>query len=182
MKPADETLLQTPYFKVVLENGYFIIKEPQAVNGVVAVPTLADGRLMLAHLKRRAIGGMSLEFPRGAIDPGESPRDAAVRELLEETGWQAREVKDLGLLHSNTSLIASAVAVCQVLIDDQTAGDTDGEVDELLWVTRQELMRLIASGKITDGHTLSAAMLLLASESVQEPVHDRASDARGSHL
>jgi ADP-ribose pyrophosphatase len=166
MKPVTETqcLLETPYFKVVRENGYFIIREAQAINGVVAVPTLADGRLMLVELKRRAIGGQSIEFPRGAIDAGESACDAAARELLEETGWRACEVKELGLLHSNTSLIASAVAVCQVLIDEQSAAETDGEVDHVLWVSRQELMGLIAGGKISDGHTLSAAMLLLASE------------------
>ena len=165
--PTDnQCLLQTPYFKVVREQGYFIIKEPQAVNGVVAVPTLADGRLMLVNLRRRAIGGQSIEFPRGSIDAGERAVDAAARELLEETGWQASHVRELGLLHSNTSLIASAVAVCQVEIAEQQAATTDGEVDDLLWVSRQELMRMIAAGRITDGHTLSAAMMLLASESV----------------
>lgn len=160
----NQCLLETPYFKVVREQGYFIIKEARAVNGVVAVPTLADGRLMLVNLKRRAIGGQSIEFPRGAIDAGESAVDAAARELLEETGWQASHVRELGLLHSNTSLIASAVAVCQVQIAEQQAATTDGEVDNLLWVSRQELLTMIATGQITDGHTLSAAMLL-ASES-----------------
>ncbi|QLL15766.1 NUDIX hydrolase [Pseudomonas chlororaphis] len=161
----NQCLLDTPYFKVVREQGYFIIKEPRAVNGVVAVPTLTDGRLMLVNLKRRAIGGQSIEFPRGAIDAGESAVDAAARELLEETGWQASHVRELGLLHSNTSLIASAVAVCQVQIVEQQAATTDGEVDNLLWVSHQELMTMIATGQITDGHTLSAAMMLLASES-----------------
>ncbi|MDK1398173.1 NUDIX hydrolase [Pseudomonas protegens] len=163
--PDTQCLLETPYFKVVRENGYFIIKEAQAVNGVVVVPTLADGRLMLVNLRRRAIGGQSIEFPRGAIDAGESACDAAARELLEETGWQASEVRQLGLLHSNTSLIASAVAVCQVQIAEQQAAATDGEVDHVLWASRQELLAMIAAGQITDGHTLSAAMMLLASES-----------------
>ncbi|ERO60712.1 MULTISPECIES: NUDIX hydrolase [Pseudomonas] len=162
--PDNQCLLETPYFRVVREQGYFIIKEAQAVNGVVAIPTLADGRLMLADLRRRAIGGQSIEFPRGAIDAGESPCDAAARELLEETGWQASQVRQLGLLHSNTSLIASAVAVCQVEIAEQQAGATDGEVDKVLWVSRQELLAMIAAGRITDGHTLSAAMMLLAHE------------------
>ncbi|TVT79091.1 NUDIX hydrolase [Pseudomonas sp. H3(2019)] len=166
MKPVTESqcLLETPYFNVVRENGYFIIKEAHAINGVVAVPTLEDGRLMLVNLKRRAIGGMSIEFPRGAIDENETASDAAARELLEETGWQALKVKELGLLHSNTSLIASAVAVCQVYLDTQATDATDGEVDDLLFITRQELMAMITAGQITDGHTLSAAMMLIASE------------------
>ncbi|MEF9673943.1 NUDIX hydrolase [Pseudomonas sp. PCH446] len=47
------------------------------------------------------------------MDRGETAGDAAARELLEETGWPALKVTELGLLHSNTSLIASAVAVCR---------------------------------------------------------------------
>jgi len=74
-------------------------------------------------------------------------------------------VRQLGLLHSNTSLIASAVAVCQVQVTEQQSAATDGEVDHVLWVSRQELLAMIAAGRITDAHTLSAAMMLLAAES-----------------
>lgn len=163
MKPDTESecLLHTPYFDVVKQGSYFIVKERQAINGVVAIPVMPDGRLMLAVLQRRAIGAQSIEF-RGAIDPGETARDAAARELQEETGWPARHVTELGLLHSNTSLIASAVAVCRVDIEGEASDSTDGEVDKVLFVTRQELMTMIAEGRITDGHTLSAAMMLVA--------------------
>lgn len=164
MQPDTESecLLHTPYFDVVKQGGYFIVKEHQAINGVVTIPILPDGRLMLAELRRRAIGGQSIEFPRGAIDPGETVHDAAARELLEETGWPARNVTQLGLLHSNTSLIACAVAVCRVEIDGEAIAGTDGEVDRVLFVSQQELMAMIAAGRITDGHTLSAAMMLVA--------------------
>ena len=57
------------------------------------------------------------------------------------------------------------MAVCQVEIADQQSAATDGEVDHVLWVSRQELLAMIAAGQITDGHTLSAAMMLLAAES-----------------
>ncbi|MBV6749900.1 NUDIX hydrolase [Pseudomonas chlororaphis] len=164
MKPDTESecLLHTPYFDVVKERGYFIVKEAQAINGVVTVPILPDGRLMLAVLQRRAIGAQSIEFPRGAIDRGETVSDAAARELLEETGWPALKVTELGLLHSNTSLIACAVAVCRVDIDGDAVEGTDGEVDSVLFVSLSELKAMIAAGKITDGHTLSAAMMLIA--------------------
>ncbi len=164
MKPDTESecLLHTPYFDVVKERGYFIVKEAQAINGVVAVPILPDGRLMLAVLQRRAIGAQSIEFPRGAIDRGETASDAAARELQEETGWPALKVTELGLLHSNTSLIASAVSVCRVDIDGKAVDSTDGEVDSVLFVTLAQLTAMIAAGEITDGHTLSATMLLIA--------------------
>ncbi|MEF9673942.1 hypothetical protein QNM99_24640 [Pseudomonas sp. PCH446] len=78
MKPDTESecLLHTPYFDVVKERGYFVIKEAQAINGVVAVPVLPDGRLMLAVLRRRAIGAQSIEFPVApstAVKPPATP-------------------------------------------------------------------------------------------------------------
>ncbi|MDF9779289.1 NUDIX hydrolase [Pseudomonas baetica] len=161
---ASQLLLETPYFNVVNENGYYFIKEAHAINGVVVVPQLVDGRVMLGRLRRRAIGGTSIEFPRGAIDAGESACCAGARELLEETGWQALEIKELGVLHSNTSLIASSVAVCLASLSTKSAEETDGELDNIFFVTRQELMSLIATGQITDGHTLSAAMMMFAHE------------------
>lgn len=161
---ASRLLLETPYFNVVNENGYFIIKEARALNGVVVVPQLDDGRVMLARLRRRAIGGTSIEFPRGAIDAQETACAAGARELLEETGWQPLEIRKLGVLHSNTSLIASSVAVCLANLGTRSTEETDGEVNDMFFVTRQELMTLIATGQITDGHTLSAAMMVIARE------------------
>lgn len=161
MSNESKCLLETPYFNVVQEGGYYIVKEPKAINGVVVIPTLPDGRLMLVELNRRAIGGMSIEFPRGAIDEGETPSDAAARELLEETGWEAAWIKELGLLHSNTSLIASAVSVCAVYAKTQVTDITDGEIEKAIFVTLSELQVMISAGRITDGHTLSAAMMYM---------------------
>jgi ADP-ribose pyrophosphatase len=157
-----QCLLETPYFRVVNEGGYYIIKEAKQINGVVVIPMLPDGRLMLAELQRRAIGGKSLEFPRGAIDAGEAAVEAAGRELLEETGWGVSKIEQLGILHSNTSLIASAVSVCLVHTDGPVTDVTDGEVDNLIFVSLTDLKAMVVAGKITDGHTLSAAMMLMA--------------------
>lgn len=156
-----ETLLQTPYFAVVREAGYFMIHERARENGVIIVAERDDGRFLLAHLQRRAIGGSSQEFPRGAIDAGETAVEAAVRELLEETGYRSREVCLIGRVHSNTSLLSSHVAVAHIRVDSQASAstDTDGEVDSMEWLSLDELDERIAEGLITDGHTLSALTL-----------------------
>lgn len=69
----------------VLEEFHLLESRPWAA--VVALDT--EGRLVLVDQYRRGFGGVSRELPAGVIDPGESPLQAARRELLEETGHQA---------------------------------------------------------------------------------------------
>lgn len=167
-QPVITTLLSTRFFDVIDVNdgtrpegeGYKIIKEPKPINGVVVVPVLPDGRVVLASLMRRAIGRMSIEFPRGKIDDGETAVQAAVRELLEETGMVALNTTEIGKLHSNTSLLASAVSVCIVEVSGDVSGETDGEVDNIMIKSIKDVQHMILRGEITDGHTLSALTLL----------------------
>lgn len=160
-EPVIKTLLKTNYFDVIEVDGYKIVREPQPVNGVVVIPVLPDGRVILASLKRRAIGAMSIEFPRGKIDAGETAAEAAIRELREETSMEALKVKELGKVHSNTSLLSSCVSICVASVTGEVEGDTDGEVDHTMIKTMEELQDMIANGEITDGHTLSALMMLI---------------------
>lgn len=68
------------------------------------VPLTDDGHIVLIRQHRFGIDGPSLEIPGGLVDPGESPLEAARRELREETGWDAHEVTPLGVVHPNPAL------------------------------------------------------------------------------
>lgn len=60
------------------------------------VPLLPDGRVMLVRQYRYAIDAVTLEVPAGAVDPGETPLEAAQRELSEETALRAGSIESLG--------------------------------------------------------------------------------------
>jgi len=145
-----------------LRDGYHVIKEPRPVNGVVILPILPSGDLLLARVYRRPIEAYSFEFPRGASDPGESLQETAARELLEETGYTAASIELLGYLHSNASLLSSSVGVCRVLIDGEGQSGTDGEASSLHHVSVSQLLAMVRNGEITDGHTLSAVMMAIS--------------------
>jgi len=153
-------LYATPFFKVVQDVKYFVIHERATENGVVVAAQREDGRFLLARLFRQAIGGFSLEFPRGAIDAGESAIEAGRREAMEETSFFCKGVMHLGRMHSNTSLLHSHVVLVHAEVDTTMQMATDGEVESIQWVTRSELDHLILSGVITDSHTLAAYLKL----------------------
>jgi 8-oxo-dGTP pyrophosphatase MutT (NUDIX family) len=60
------------------------------------LPVTRTGHVVFVRQYRHALGRVTLELPAGAIGPGETPRDAAVRELAEEAGLAAGHVEDLG--------------------------------------------------------------------------------------
>ncbi len=53
---------------------------------------------------RHGTGEVTLEFPGGMVDEGETPERAAGREMLEETGYDAREVVVLGRTRPNPAI------------------------------------------------------------------------------
>lgn len=65
------------------------------------VPLLPDGRVVLVRQYRYAIDAITLEVPAGAVDPGEDPRDSALRELSEEAALRSSSVEPLGTFRTS---------------------------------------------------------------------------------
>jgi 8-oxo-dGTP pyrophosphatase MutT (NUDIX family) len=78
-----------------------------APDWITVVPLTNDGEVLLLRQYRFGIEGFTLEVPGGMCDPGESPLEAARRELREETGCTARELIELGWVHPNPALQAN---------------------------------------------------------------------------
>jgi ADP-ribose pyrophosphatase len=78
--------------EVALPDGSEATREYIAHPGAVAViPLLDDGRMVMVRQYRYPIARTIIEFPAGKLDAGESTLECARRELLEETGYRARE-------------------------------------------------------------------------------------------
>ncbi|MBS1914517.1 MAG: NUDIX domain-containing protein [Bacteroidetes bacterium] len=107
------------------------------VPSVAAVIHDAAGRLLL---QRRASDG-NWSLPAGAIDPGERPADAVVREVREETGLNVLPVSILGVfggerfrhVYGNGDEVEYLVVLFRCEITGGDPGGEDGETLELAW-------------------------------------------------
>lgn len=80
--------------EVVLPDGSHSIREVVHHPGAVAIlPVQDDGRVVLVQQYRHAVRRMLLEVPAGTREPHETPEACAARELEEETGYRATEMR-----------------------------------------------------------------------------------------
>ncbi|MBB4844942.1 ADP-ribose pyrophosphatase [Paucibacter oligotrophus] len=134
------------------------IRHPGAV---MIVPLLDDGRLLLERQFRYPMGRVMLEFPAGKLDAGEAALHCAQRELLEETGYQAREWAHAGVLHNAIAYSDEGIEIffARGLKPGQQALD-EGEFLDLVTHSVGELDQLAAQGQLTDAKTLIGLLWL----------------------
>src|SRR6266542_1964870 len=79
----------------------------EMLNGSCVLPLDEHGYVHLVREYKYALGAESLEVVSGSIEPGESPEQAARRELEEELGLTARQWSAYGRIDPFTSVVAS---------------------------------------------------------------------------
>jgi ADP-ribose pyrophosphatase len=147
---------------VRLPDGSAATREYVVHPGAVAiVPLLDDGRLVLERQFRYPVGKVLLEIPAGKIDPGESVLACAQRELLEETGYQAREWARAGVVHNAAAYSTEGIEIWFARgLSAGTQRLDVGEFIELCLMTEAELERRAATGELSDVKTLIGLMWL----------------------
>lgn len=132
----------------------------QHQGAAAVVPVREDGKLLMVRQYRNALDRYTLEIPAGGLNGADEPtREAAARELEEETGYVAGKLEWL-------ITVRTTVAFCNEKIDiylatDLTRGHQHLDEDEFINVeawTVQELCDKILSGEIEDSKTIAAVM------------------------
>lgn len=136
--------VQLPSGSVVPE--WFVLEFPDWIN-VIAIT--ADGRFVMEDQYRHALGQTGFELVAGVVDPGETPLEAAQRELLEETGFGGGKWVHFMTVSPNptnhTNLCHTFLATDVVQVGEQaTEATEDINVDIF---TREEVLQLLADGQ-----------------------------------
>jgi len=147
---------------VRLPDGSQATREYVVHPGAVAiVPLLDDGRLVLERQFRYPVGKVLLEIPAGKIDPGEDTLACARRELLEETGYHAREWARAGVVHNAAAYSTEGIEIWFARGLSAGIQRLDvGEFLELCLLSEAELEQCAASGELSDVKTLIGLLWL----------------------
>ena len=128
--------------------GDFVtLHSPDWVN---VVPVTREGRVVLIKQWRHGSQDWAVEIPGGLVDPGETPAQAAARELAEETGYSAPELTFLGKVNPNPALFDNDCYTYLALDASQEAEPQPeaGEVIEVFTVEPEQLPAMVASGEV----------------------------------
>ncbi|MFO0973036.1 MAG: NUDIX hydrolase [Phycisphaerae bacterium] len=156
-----ETLLSCAKFKVVSRDvrtrdgrtvRRAVIEHPGAV---VILPLLDDGRIVLVRVFRHTLERELLELPAGTLDrPGEPPRDAAWRELAEETGYRADHLREIGALYPSPGVMTELIrAYLATGLHSAPAALEETEQIEVECVEPDQALAWIDNGEISDAKT-----------------------------
>lgn len=151
--PAFE--IERRYFED--DNNFKLDRDVVLHSGaVVILPINAEGQILMLKQYRHAISDFLYELPAGTLEKGEEPLCCAKREIREETGFSAENMRSLGTLYP-------APGFCNELqhgffateLQNDPLPQDDDEYIEVAPMTYKEVLDKIKRSEILDAKTIS---------------------------
>jgi len=162
---SSTTIYEGPVFgirrdEVIEPSGVRATREVITHPGsVVVLPVLPDGRILLIQQYRHATRQYLWELVAGRMDPGETPKVAAARELIEETGYRAKRFQVFLDVFPTPGFLEERMFI--LVAEGLTAGEAEPEEDEKIIsraYNRKQLEEMIRGGKLRDAKTIAAIL------------------------
>jgi 8-oxo-dGTP pyrophosphatase MutT (NUDIX family) len=121
-----------------------------------------DREAVLIKQYRHGVQDVLWEIPGGIVEDDENPAEGVKRELLEETGYKASEIIQVGKFYPNPALQTNTM-YCFLALDAEKAGEQrleDGEQIEVHLVSLDEVLAMAKRGEFS--HALQVAVLFYA--------------------
>lgn len=143
--------------EVVLDDGTNAYREVVLHNGGVCIGLKDnDGYYYMVRQYRYALGKEMLEFPAGKIEKDELPDDAIVREVQEETGYTAKNIKKLGRMIPTCGYCSEVIYLYHGQVDNYVGQHFDeDERLNLEKYTFAKIKEMIKTGVINDSKTIA---------------------------
>lgn len=149
--------------KVLCPNGMESYREVVLHNGGACVLGITnDEKVFLIEQFRYAYNEVLYELPAGKLEASEDPKDAAIREFEEETGYKSNKMEFLGIDYPTCGY--SNEKIYLYYTDDFVETHTNFDEGEMILLHRvpiKDVLDMIKQGKIKDGKTINAVMLYL---------------------
>ena len=167
---AQQTVAQSKIFSIEsldlrfsngVERTYERMK-PSGRNAVMMVPITEHGDILLVREYAAGTERYELGFPKGLIDPGEQPNEAAVRELKEEIGFGANKLTPLKEVILAPSYFSSKMTlfIAEELYPEKLEGDEPEPLDIVRWPLAQA-EELLTHLDFCEARSITALLLAL---------------------
>jgi len=138
-----------------IQHDFYVIESEDWIN---VIPLIADNHVVMIRQYRHGARKVTLEIPGGLVDPGDTPEEAAVRELLEETGYQAQTLVQIGVVNPNPALFNNR---CYTFIAQNVKKIRDPMPDqaediEVVLTPLSDIPKLIQTGEIDHAMVITA--------------------------
>jgi len=168
---STEVLFEGPLFRVLRDRlvepgGKESVRDIIRHHGSVVILAVDSSKskkdpwVVMERQYRHAANQFLWELPAGKLEAGEEPLDGAQRELEEETGYRAKKWKLLTEYYASPGFLGESMKL--FLAEGLVAGEAHPEDDEQIeirLVKLSEVVKAITKGEISDGKTLTGALL-----------------------
>ncbi|MDU3125815.1 MAG: NUDIX hydrolase, partial [Finegoldia magna] len=147
---------------VELPNRKYSKREIVEHANAVCIIAVNDNKLFFVSQYRKAIDQQLMELPAGLIEHNETPKDAAIREMREEIGYNCKNLTYLFDAYSSPGFSDEKVSffLAEELFRDELEADDD-EFLNIELIEQEKLMQMIEDGAIVDGKTIMGILYFL---------------------
>lgn len=133
--------------------------------GGACVLYVKDGRMLFVRQYRYAYGEIVTEIPAGKLNAGEDPMFAAARELEEETGIKATELKLLFVMYPTPGYTDEKIYIYRAVNGEETFAHPDeGEFVRAEFIPLERVREMLKLGELKDAKTIIAVQSYFLSE------------------
>ena len=167
-------------YEDLLDSGQ-ITKRQEVYNKIVTfdtshiIPILDDANLLMVETYRNGAGKRLLELPGGFLNAGERPRDAAKRELLEETGYSSKVMKYLTYTYTwpGRSTQKNYIFCATGLTKIEDPKPEPFEKLKTIKLSRKQIANEILTGRIRSSSAISAIFMGYLLQGINLPIPAR---------
>ena len=141
--------------------GHFEKISGRLPGAVMIIPMLDDNTFLLIREYAAAAGKYTLGFPKGAMDHGEDVLETANRELMEEVGYGAHELKHLTQWSLSPAYFNASmdIVLAKNLYPQKMEGDEPEPIEVIPWKI-SDIDALLAHPEFHESRSVAAVLLL----------------------